>query len=568
MPRVPVLGSMPAVLLKLGSVKMTDRFAIIFEPVAKYVLSTGDEVLLQSARRGGVRIAASCGGQGRCRSCVVRMEGAIPEATQEDRQDFSTEDLAAGWRRACRIRPVGACTVHVPARSAEPVFLDEAATSAPVSVKDPILRADPETGRWLRGGQCVGPIVGGQAFSLAVDLGTTNLAASLIDLQSGAVIAAGTKENAQVVYGADVISRLAQAVTSDQTARELQRVAVAAIGELADALTRWRPERVAEVAVAGNSAMQHLLLGLPLSSLARAPYIPNNFRSVEVPASEVGLKLAPGAYLYVSPNVAGFIGGDHVAALLEIMADPPSGSWALIDIGTNTEISLYAGGRLTSVSCASGPAFEGGMLTCGMQAGPGAIEKVCIRGPALEFDTVKGSDPVGICGSGSLSLVAELRRVGILNQRGRLIAGHPRVRERANQLEFILADETATQGLPLVFTQNDVRAVQLAKAAIRAGLDVLLAEMKMRDDELEHMILAGAFGSHLHLPDAVAIGLLPSLPNERFMQVGNAAAAGVRRLAVCRSARTEATRLAVEARYLELASRKDFQKAFMRRMTL
>jgi uncharacterized 2Fe-2S/4Fe-4S cluster protein (DUF4445 family) len=403
---------------------------------------------------------------------------------------------------------------------------------------------------------------------LAVDLGTTNLAASLIDLQSGRVIATAAKENPQAGFGADVISRMVQALHGNGAARQLQHLVIQAIAEMAARLTEGHAEQVAEVAVVGNSVMQHLLLGLPLDSLARAPYLPQTLDAVEVLAADLGLTLAPGAWLYFGPNIAGFVGSDHVAALLETMIAPPPGNWALIDIGTNTEISLFVDGRLTSASCASGPALEGGALTCGMQAARGAVERIRIEEAGLRLDVIGATEPVGICGSGSLSVLSELHRRGVINARGRLSATHPLVCEHNRKLEFVLAGETRTGALPVVFTQDDVRAVQLAKGAIRTGLDLLLAEAGVKAEQLDRLIVAGAFGKYIDIDEALSVGLLPSVPRERIVQVGNAAANGVQRMLVCAGARLRAQQIARQAHYIELASQPDFQKTFMRRITM
>ncbi len=548
---------------------MTEDFAVNFLPSDRSVLCSGEEVLLESARRNGIRIASDCGGRGRCRSCVVHIEGNVPAPTAIDRREFRSEDLAAGWRRACNTRPIGPCTVHVPDKSAAATVTSGQNTGAEVvPIEVPVLHKSDKEGVWRRGEHAIGPIAGARPLGLAVDLGTTNLAAAVIDLQSGRVLASGATENPQTAYGGDVITRCMHAMRSPVTAKELQGVAVRAIGKLAADLTGGHPELVAEIAVVGNSVMQHLLLGMSVEHLALAPYRPEVFDAVELHASDIGLELAPGAFLYFGPNIAGFVGSDHVAALLEIMANPPLGRWALLDIGTNTEISLFVDGRLTCVSCASGPAFEGGILSCGMRAAPGAIYRVQIRGADLKVETIDNAPPVGICGSGVISLLAELRRAGAADARGRLSNVHPRVREREHGREFVLVHENDTGALPVIFTQNDVRSVQLAKAAIRAGLDLLLAEVGLREDQLDHLILAGAFGMFIDIAEAVAIGLLPSLPVSRILQVGNVAGAGVRRMLACEDARTYGAKLARQERYLELASRRDFPKAYVARTSI
>jgi uncharacterized 2Fe-2S/4Fe-4S cluster protein (DUF4445 family) len=277
------------------------------------------------------------------------------------------------------------------------------------------------------------------------------------------------------------------------------------------------------------------------------------------------LKLAPGAWLYCGPDIAGFVGSDHVAALLETMVDPPPGRWVLMDIGTNTEISVFDSGKLHCASCASGPAFEGGMLSCGMRAAPGAVTGVHIENGKLNLETIGQTEAAGICGSGVVSLLSELVRSGAINARGRLSAAFPGVREQAHKREFLLANRRENGALPVVFTQEDIRAVQMAKGAIRTGLELLLAETGVGEDAVDRLIIAGAFGKFLDVNAALAIGLLPLAFAGRIVQVGNAAGAGVRRLLVCASAREKARSLARETHYLELATQPRFRGTFARR---
>jgi len=223
----------------------------------------------------------------------------------------------------------------------------------------------------------------------------------------------------------------------------------------------------------------------------------------------------------------------------------------MLDIGTNTEIALCANGKITSVSCASGPAFEGGKLMCGMRAAPGAVDRVVIH-DSSEISTIGALPPIGICGSGVLSLVASLKKAGIVNTRGRMKLGHRLIRERGSSREFVIRDDGAPNALPVVFTQDDVRAVQLAKAAIRTGLDLLLRDARLDALDLDRVFIAGAFGRFIDIEDAFCIGLLPELPRERVIQVGNAAGAGVCRLVACTHARREVDLLAKRIRYLEL----------------
>ena len=543
-----------------------EEFVVTFLPSGKQIACTVGEELIESARRRGIRIAADCGGRGRCRSCTVRIEGAVTETVAPASSGFTAEEVAAGWHRACQVRLAGPCTVYVPARtSASAVSLGQDDGPAVVPIEMPVLIPSERKGYWSRGYALVGPVAGGNALGLAVDLGTTNIAAALVDMSSGQVVATGAIANPQSVYGADVVSRLTQAVRDSSLAREMQRAAVRAIAELAGQLAGGALESIAEVAVVGNSVMQHLLLGLPLATLAVAPYRPHTLADSNLLCSDLGFQFAPGAWLYFGPNIASFIGSDHVAALLEIMVDPPPGRWLLMDIGTNTEISLYDGARLRSASCASGPAFEGGVLSCGIRAVPGAVTSVHIENEKVNLQTIGQVEPLGICGSGVISLVSELLRCGAINARGRLSAAHPCVRERERHREFVLTDQNKSGALPLVFTQDDIRAVQLAKAAIRTGLDLLLAETGVGEDAVERFVIAGAFGKYLDVHAALAIGLLPPVSSSRIVQVGNAAGAGVRRILVCANARAKARALARESQYLELATHPGFHHTFARR---
>jgi uncharacterized 2Fe-2S/4Fe-4S cluster protein (DUF4445 family) len=537
---------------------------VAFLPTGKRVILTQGARLIEAARQNGVRISADCGGRGHCRSCAVRIEGSVPEPTPSDHAAFTQQELEAGWRRACQVHLTGPCTVCVPERAQVELISyanDERPQTLPI--EEPVLVADDEPGFWRRGDRRVGPIDGGHALGLAVDLGTTSIAGALVDLVTGEVEGAATVENPQAAYSADVIGRMAYALDHPEGSRQMQRLAVEAITGLADRLTQGRPDRVAEVAVVGNSVMQHLLLGFPLASLASAPYRPHTLEETELPAATLGLGFAPGAWLNSGPNIAAFIGSDHVAALLEVFADPPPAPWMILDIGTNTEISLFAKGELHSVSCASGPAFEGGVLSCGMRAAPGAISQVRLHDGQVALETVDGGEPAGICGTGVVSLLSEMLREGAVNHRGRLELSHPLVRDRDGAREFLLA--SGNGGLPIVFTQTDVRAVQLAKAAIRTGIDMLLTAAGVHEDEVERYVVAGAFGKFLDLEAATRIGLLPQVSASRILQIGNAAGAGVRRMLVCLSARRRACELARRSQYLNLAAQPGFATHFARR---
>jgi uncharacterized 2Fe-2S/4Fe-4S cluster protein (DUF4445 family) len=315
-------------------------------------------------------------------------------------------------------------------------------------------------------------------------------------------------------------------------------------------------EEIIEVVVVGNTALHHLLLGLPVAQLVVAPFSPAVCRALDVKGRDLGLHIAPGAYVHLLPNIAGFVGADHVAMLLATgVADRP-GPVVALDIGTNTEVSLVHQGRVSSVSCASGPAVEGGHIKDGMRAAAGAIERLRIEEGRVRYQTVEGAPPIGLCGSGILDAVAELLRAGIINEGGRMAQEHPLVRGDSGQRCFLVVREEEQESRRgIVITQRDVRELQLAKAAIRTGIQTLLENGGCQEEDIRQVVIAGAFGSYIDASSAMAIGMLPSLPLERFHQVGNAAGAGAR-LAL------EAQRLASRVEYVELATTPNFMKTF------
>ncbi len=436
-----------------------------------------------------------------------------------------------------------------------------------------VLRSqDWKVGVCLRGSRLVRVASGSsRPLGLAVDLGTTKVAGYLVDLESGRNLASLGTVNPQVSMGEDIIARMARAKDSPADAARLQELVVGALNRLAGDLSaevRADPRDVVEVVVAGNTAMHHLLLKLPVEQLAMSPYVPALRESFEVRAREIGLGIAPGAYVHLLPNIGGFVGGDHVAFLLATRLDRTDGVALALDIGTNTEVCLAVDGALTSLSCASGPAFEGSHIRHGMSASHGAIEHVRVEDGNVEYETVGGAVPVGICGAGLLEVAAQLLSAGVLDRKGRL-GDHPRVRLRDGEQEFVIAETDGSAGMPAVtITQRDIQQLQLAKGAIRAGIRVLLEASGRTEEEISQVVIAGGFGTYLDVGSAVAIGMLPSIPLERYRQVGNAAGVGASMALVSRAARAEARRIAGSVRHIELATAPRFMQVFAQSMFL
>jgi uncharacterized 2Fe-2S/4Fe-4S cluster protein (DUF4445 family) len=426
----------------------------------------------------------------------------------------------------------------------------------------------------MRGREVVAHLpYGERLMGLAVDIGTTKLAAYLVDLETGVTAAKTGTMNPQIGFGEDVISRIVHADSGPRQRAELQEKVVASLNAmLTDLCTEIgeRPEQVVEAVIVGNTAMHHLFLGLPTRQLASSPYVPAVGEPMDVRAGEVGLRIAPGAYLHLPPNIAGYVGGDHVAMLLATEVWKAEKTTMALDIGTNTEISLASGGHLFSCSCASGPAFEGAHIRDGMRAGAGAIERVQIQSGEVRVQTIGGRRPVGICGSGILDAIAALASVGALNRSGRLQTEHPLVRTLEDgKRECVLVSGADTgHGRDIAVTQKDVHEFLLAKAAIRVGIDTLLEEAGLAPASLEEFIVAGAFGTYIDVASAIGVRMFPPLPLESFQQVGNAAGAGAKQMLVSRKARRISTSIGERVEYVELARHPRFSQGFMEALYL
>jgi uncharacterized 2Fe-2S/4Fe-4S cluster protein (DUF4445 family) len=405
-------------------------------------------------------------------------------------------------------------------------------------------------------------------LGLAVDLGTTKIAASLVDLTSGAELAVAGALNPQIGYGEDVVSRLAHVRRRQDGGPMLAALVRETLDELLGHLTEQAGvsrTQVADICIVGNTAMTHLLLALPVQQLAVSPYVAATNGPVDVKARELGLTTAPGAYVHLLPGIGGYVGADHVAMILASNLDRTERVTLGVDIGTNTEIVLARPGQnfLTSTSCASGPAFEGAHIADGMRAATGAIEAVRLTETGPELRTVDNAPAVGLCGSGIVDAVAELLRHGLINERGRFDRDHTLVRQGRRGSELVLVPAAqGGSGRDVVLSQEDVNEIQLAKGAIRAGLEILMDATQTDPEEVEAVIVAGAFGSFLNLQSALDIGLLPRLPNAVYRQVGNAAIVGARGALLSKEVRNRARQVARQTGYLELTNYARFNRRF------
>jgi uncharacterized 2Fe-2S/4Fe-4S cluster protein (DUF4445 family) len=595
---------------------MTVEFVVTLEPVGLRVAVPEGATLLEAARAAGVELVSVCGGVGACSGCrVQRITGQLSAPTLEEEAELGPALLAANWRMACQAEPRSDVLLDVPPESLtapqrlllegeavavalDPVLQPADVTLEPASLTD--LRADARrladalpgdpvlalaavrdlpgqlrAHAWsvravVRRGVEVVAVLPPRTrlLGLAADIGTTSLAAYLVDLETGETVAKAGAMNPQVAYGEDVVTRIVYCNDHENGAALLQSRLIDTLNRLIESLCAEagaQPEQIVEAVLVGNSVMHHLALGLPVSSLGEAPYTPAADQAIDSLAAQLGLHTAAGAHVWLPPNIAGYVGADHVAALVATGLIARSDTALVVDIGTNTEMTLTHGGRRWSCSCASGPAFEGAHIRHGMRAAPGAIERVQIIDGKVHVQTIGGQVAAGVCGSGILDAVAEMTRAGVLDARGAFVRDHP----LNDGGVFVLAGGAqSASGQAITVSRADVAEIQLAKAAIRAGVDLLLAEAGIEESALDAFIIAGAFGTYIQVASAIAIGMFPALPLSRFHQVGNAAGMGACEMLVSGTARAQAVTLARSSIYLELTIHDGFRAAYIQRMTL
>jgi uncharacterized 2Fe-2S/4Fe-4S cluster protein (DUF4445 family) len=609
------------------------RVSVDLEPIGRRAQVDPALTLLDAAQSAGVELAAVCGGAGSCGKCRVQLiEGELSPPTPDELDLFDESELAAGYRLACQARPLTDVKVDIPPDSLSTqqrlqiegqeseIDVDPSITTFDADLTPPTLedlRADTlrltdalndiggkrpvfaqpvlsslstqlREADWsvrvavhcdsIEGGEACREVVGiirrdQPAIGLAVDIGTTKVAAYLVDLQTGRTLAKAGLMNPQIAYGEDVVSRIKYANEHLNGREVLQTRLIEGLNHLVGQLCEENGldrGQIVDAVVVGNTVIHHLFAGLPVTQLGASPYIASVSEPLNLRADTLGLKLAPGARVYLPPNIAGYVGADHISMLLATETWQAKVPTIALDIGTNTEISLAMEGELLSCSCASGPAFEGAHIYAGMRAGPGAVEYVQInRKGEVRVQTIGGRPAVGLCGSGILDVVAELRASGILGPTGRLKKDHPRIVDWEGGGAFLLVPEPETgNGHDLLVTRKDINEIQLAKGAIRAGVDVLVKEAGLTYDDLGAFVVAGAFGTYLDLKSATRIGMFPPLPLNKFRQVGNAAGTGARQMLINAGRRRLAAAIVDRVRYIELTAHQAFTDIYMDAMYL
>ncbi len=606
-----------------------------FAPQGRTVGVVPGATVLEAAARAGITILTPCGSQGTCGKCrVIVREGAGP-VTDAELEALSTEELDAGIALSCQRTVEAPATVEVPESSLLGSFhqileggrtplergLTAPVVKAYVELPEPTLEdgvpdferlqreigsvgVEPDVLPALPGamrangfkGTAVLAASGGadasrprlieweagdtaaECYAAAFDIGTTTLGGVLLDLHKGQEIAAASTMNPQTAFGDDVLARILHASQGPAELNTMQEAVLDAVNGLLKEITGEAgiaPEQIYTVTFAGNTTMQHLLMGIEPRALGEAPFVPVMGSSMTVRADMLRLNVHPRAAVYVFPVIGGFVGGDTVAGILAANLDEAQEPTLLIDIGTNGEIVLWHEGGLIGASCAAGPAFEGGRIGQGMRATTGAIEKVFVRDGDIHYHVIGHTAPVGLCGSALIDATAELLRLGIIGPEGAMAGPDevpdtvpPAIRARVGDgaggyFELASAEESGA-GEAIVITRKDISELQLATGAIRAGITILLKRAGLAPTDLQRVHVAGGFGNYIRRKNAQRIGLLPSeLPESRIGFVGNTSLAGARLAAASREARLRASALARETHHIELSQDPEFHMQFV-----
>jgi len=577
----------------------------------------------------GIPLDSPCGGQGTCLKCKAQISGVSEKFTELEREKLSAEELRSGWRLACQVTVEEPGEVRLPEMEvlrakasfsllgeeiplqpnvhlrhfelSEPAISDQRADwnrladyleisePGPVRAELSLLQELPDRLReWNFQGEAV--LVGDTVVALdppnsargtlgvALDIGTTTLAAGLVDLDTGRVVALDAEMNPQIAFGADVISRIVYMQDSPEKREKLQKELIKGLNRLLlrmCRIARRERERIFEVTVVGNTTMLHSLLGLDARHIALAPFVGTLNRALCVPAKELGLQIHPRGKLHILPVIASFVGADTVAVILATRLYQTPVPRLAIDIGTNGEVMLATRDGILTASTAAGPAFEGGRIKFGMRATTGAISSFQAT-PSVDYTVIGSSVARGICGSGLIDLVAELFRVGVLDRAGRMLLPSEtgsslaaelaqRVRVRGEEREFVVSRSGETE---ITLTQQDVRELQLAKGAIRAGIELLMKEANINTSDIQEVLLSGVFGNYINREKAVTLGLIPPFPLERIHFIGNGAMDGALRALLNLEERRRADEVSAQVHHVELSGRADFEETFLRCLRL
>jgi uncharacterized 2Fe-2S/4Fe-4S cluster protein (DUF4445 family) len=578
--------------------------------------------VFDAASWNGIAIDSTCGGHGTCKKCKVQITEGIVPISRLDIRAFSQEELKNGWRLACVARATENLAITVPPMTTRPkaatvgvgrqVILRPSVQKRYLELTEPTLHDQrPDIQRVTDGIddlevsvefevlQKLPTILRKNSFkvtavivdnllidiepgdttssryAVAYDLGTTTVVATLLDLNTGTPVAVKSMLNLQQPFGADVISRISATMLDETALQRLRQAGQSTLSQLTDEVIEEAgisKLNVYEIAVAGNATMIQLILGVDPEPVGVAPFITATQSWPVLNAKEFGLAIHPQACAYVFPSFGAYVGGDIVAGVLASGMDRDKRVRLFIDVGTNCEIVLSDGNKILTTAAPAGPAFEAASIKCGMRAADGAIEVVKISKEGVTLQVIGEVEPQGMCGSGLVDAVAELAKIGLLDQSGRFVSQEvlekdfPKLSDRlitleTNEKAFLLHGDKKD---PIVYlTQRDVRELQFAKASIATGWRLLMEQLNLKDEDIQQVLLAGSFGSYLSPASAIQIGLVPKIPVMRIVSAGNVAGEGAKMVLLSQPERNGATALLNEVEYVELSDRADFNDKFV-----
>ena len=601
------------------------EFKISFPKFNIEVFALAGTSVFECVSRAGLRIKNPCAGQGTCGKCRVKiLSGNVLPSTQ-CRNIFSEKEISEGWRLACRTHVLETITVEIPDDSIpeEGIIVLTADDTEKTYALNPLikkkyLRLTPPTLEnptsdlenfltsipsvhfdlnqlrqlpgFIRENNYAGTAVFSDKklialeegntenvnFAVAIDVGTTTVVAALLDVNTGKQIACIGMLNPQVKFGDDVLSRINAQNQSDKNLKSLQREIIAACNKLINELClthNVKNENIYSVSIAGNTAMENLLLGTPSRALGEIPFISPFCKSLRFSASELGFVVNPCAEIYIFPIIGGFVGGDIVSGLVASRLDERANPTVFVDVGTNGEIVLLYNGELFAASAAAGPAFEGARIESGMRASAGAIEKVIIQDGNVLINVIKNVDPKGICGSALIDAAAELLRCGIIDETGRILSPGECPAEtpqgllkrivkskNGDSFDFLLTPPESKKKIFL--TQKDIRELQLASGAIRAAINILLKKAGLAPEEIDSVLIAGGFGYFIRRAHAKRIGLIPNLPDAKIRFVGNSSLEGAKAVLFSHERMRYSEGIAAKVKYVEVSLDPEFQMEF------
>ncbi|MDD2585421.1 MAG: ASKHA domain-containing protein [Syntrophomonadaceae bacterium] len=604
------------------------KIKVILESAAKeyYLWSLEGKNLWETLSSSGIDTGGSCGGNGTCGMCKIRVKGEVSLLSDTERELLLPEEIKQGFRLACYCTIKGPLTVYPDYNYMDnnnrnqldqwlenyrqdgeihkhTFFIPGIDKYEPVPIYRRIAQALPDYKLELsinnlnelsmldRAGRPslelnalvfnnkVVKYVGReeqQAYGVALDVGSTSLFAALVDLQTGQTITVASKANMQRIYGADVISRINYCLENQDGLKTLHQVLINNVNGIIEDLmleTGISSEYIYRVCVVGNPIMLHLFTGLNVNGFGAAPYTGIFLDELLYRAADLDIIANQDASLLILPQIGGFIGADTIACLLPIPETEAAKSYLLIDIGTNGEIVLNSKGNMWAASAAAGPAFEGGNITSGMRAEKGAIDRIFLDEQGNLGYNILGDIPArGICGSAIIDIVACLFKAGYIDENGIITdQGFEQlnIRDSKRGPEIIIVDsQDSLKGTPVVFNQEDIRQVQLAKGAIRTAIDILLKKAGIEYKDLKSIYLAGAFGSYLNPEHCIKIRLLPPVAIDKIKNTGNAAGKGAIIALLSETQQEKARILQQKINYIELASDPDFEKIFLDNLKL